>query len=230
MGDRTEGYHEGIDYCHGYYGDLNPLRLRLAFLNAGLVPPVIATACELGFGQGDSINLHAAASLTQWYGTDFNPAHASYAQELAAASGAALKIFDQSFAEFCGREDLPDFDFIAMHGVWSWVSDQNRDIIVDFIRRKLKAGGVVYVSYNVSPAHAAFVPLREVLIGHARMVSGRDPANRINAAFGFAEKLLTMTPWYVQSNPEAAKGLPSNSRQALCPAALRSARRYAADR
>jgi hypothetical protein len=207
MGDRTEGYHEGIDYCHGYYGDLNPLRLRLAFLNAGLVPPVITTACELGFGQGDSINLHAASSLTQWYGTDFNSAHASYAQELAAASGAALKIFDQSFAEFCARPDLPDFDFIAMHGVWSWISGQNRELIVDFIRRKLKAGGVVYVSYNVSPAHAAFIPLRDVLMGHANTAGGRSPEGRIDAALDFADKLLAATPWYAQSNPEAAKRL-----------------------
>lgn len=207
MSDRTEGYHEGIDYCHGYYGDLNPLRLRLTFLNAGLVAPVTTTACELGFGQGDSINLHAASSMTQWYGTDFNSAHASYAQELAVASGAAVRIFDQSFAEFCCRADLPDFDFIAMHGVWSWVSDQNRGIIVDFIRRRLKAGGVLYVSYNVAQGHAAFVPVREVLTGHAEMMIGRDAASRIDSALDFAEHLLAANPLYAQANPEAAKRL-----------------------
>ncbi len=207
MGDRTEGYHEGIDYCHGYYGDLNPLRLRLAFLNAGLVAPVTSTACELGFGQGDSLNLHAAASMTQWYGTDFNSAQASYAQELAAASGAAVRIFDQSFAEFCTRADLPDFDFIAMHGVWSWVSEQNRSIIVDFVRRKLKAGGVLYVSYNISPGHAAFIPVREVLTGHAEMTAGGDAASRIDAAIDFAEKLVAASPSYTRANPKAAKRL-----------------------
>jgi hypothetical protein len=102
---------------------------------------------------------------------------------------------------------LPDFDFIAMHGIWSWVSDENRGIIVDFIRRKLKAGGVVYVSYNVLPAHAAFIPVRDVLTGHAGMAAGRDPSSRIDGAFGFAEKLLAVCPWYAQANPEAATRL-----------------------
>src|SRR5271154_3160668 len=157
MSDWTEGYQEGIGYCHGYYPYLNPLRLQLAFLNAGLVAPAVLSACELGFGQGESMNLHAAASTTQWFGTDFNPAHASFAQELAAASGAAANFFDQPFIDFCGRADLPNFDFIGMHGVWSWISDQNRSIIVDFIRRKLKAGGVLYISSNPPPANAAFM-------------------------------------------------------------------------
>ena len=39
--------------------------VKLAFLNAGLALPATGTACELGFGQGVSANIHAAASLTQ---------------------------------------------------------------------------------------------------------------------------------------------------------------------
>ena len=72
MSDWTNGYVADIGYTYGYYGDLNPLRVRLAFLNAGLVAPEIGTACELGFGQGVSVNLHAAASVVQWTGTDLD--------------------------------------------------------------------------------------------------------------------------------------------------------------
>lgn len=108
-----------IGYTFGYYNELNPLRMRLAFLNAGLATPEVGTACELGFGQGMSANLHAAGSTTQWWGTDFNPAQASFAQELAAISRAEAKLYDQAFAEFCGRSDLPDFDYIGLHGIWS---------------------------------------------------------------------------------------------------------------
>jgi len=43
---------------------------------------------------------------------------------------------------------LPDFDYIGLHGIWSWISDENRQVIVDFIRKKLKVGGVLYISYN----------------------------------------------------------------------------------
>jgi hypothetical protein len=143
MSDWTAGYVTDIDYTFGYYPELNPLRLRLAFLAARHRPPEVDTACELAFGQGVSTNLHAAASGMQWFGTDFNPAQAGFAQELAAVSGAGARLFDESFTEFCTRPDLPDFDFIGLHGIWSWISDENRAVIVDFVRRKLAVGGVL---------------------------------------------------------------------------------------
>jgi SAM-dependent methyltransferase len=154
MPDWSAGYVADIGYTYGTYPELNPQRVRLAFLVAGLVPPKVGNACELGFGQGMSVNVHAAASSTAWYGTDFNPAQAGFAQELAAASGTSARLYDESFAEFCGRDDLPDFDFIGLHGIFSWISDENRAIIVDFVRRKLKVGGVLYISYNTQAGWA----------------------------------------------------------------------------
>ena len=49
MTDWTSGYVADIGYTYGYYTQLNPLRIRLAFLNAGLVAPDVTSACELGF-------------------------------------------------------------------------------------------------------------------------------------------------------------------------------------
>src|SRR6056297_3918710 len=85
MTDWTDGYRVDIDYTHGYYAELNPLHMQFAMLLAGLTPPEVDTACELGFGQGVSLNIHAAASGVAWYGTDFNPAQTAFAQELAQA-------------------------------------------------------------------------------------------------------------------------------------------------
>lgn len=50
MDDWTAGYVADIGYTYGYYPELNPLRVQLAFLNAGLAFPQSGTACELGFG------------------------------------------------------------------------------------------------------------------------------------------------------------------------------------
>lgn len=206
MTDWTAGYVADIGYTYGYYTELNPLRVRLAFLNAGLVPPAMGTACELGFGQGMSANLHAAASMVQWSGTDFNPAQAGFAQELAAASGSGAQLFDQAFDEFCNRADLPDFDYIGLHGIWSWISDENRAVIVDFVRRKLKVGGVLYISYNTQPGWAAMVPMRDLLTEHAQ-VMGADGAgivSRIDSALAFADQLLAANPIYARVNPQVA--------------------------
>ncbi len=107
-----------------------------------------------------SANIHAAASASAWYATDFNPAQASFAQSLAKASGANAHLTDEAFADFCARTDLPNFDSIGLHGIWSWISDENRSVIADFIRRKLKVGGVLYISYNTQPGWAAFAPTK----------------------------------------------------------------------
>lgn len=207
MIDWTAGYVADIGYTYGYYAELNPLRAKLAFINAGLALPEFGFACELGFGQGLSANMHAAASVTQWHGTDFNPAQAAFAQELADASGSGARLQDEAFADFAQRADLPDFDFIGLHGIWSWISDENRSVIVDFIRRKLKVGGVLYISYNTLPGWATFAPMRHLMAEHAQIIGseGRGIVSRINGALDFTEKLLGAQPAYARANPQIAE-------------------------
>jgi len=204
MSDWTAGYVTDVGYTFGYYTELNPLRLRLAFLHSGIAFPEVGTACELGFGQGMSANIHAAASLSQWFGTDFNPAQAGFAQELASISGTGARLFDQAFAEFCNRTDLPDFDYIGVHGIWSWISDENRAVIVDFIRRKMKVGGVLYISYNAQPGWAAMAPMRDLLTEYSEVMGilGQGIVNRVDGALSFAEKLIATNPLYVRANPQ----------------------------
>ncbi len=50
-----------------------------------------------------SANLHAAASVVQWAGTDFNPAQAGFAQELAGVADSGAQLFDEAFDQFCSR-------------------------------------------------------------------------------------------------------------------------------
>jgi SAM-dependent methyltransferase len=206
MTDWTAGYVADIGYTYGYYPELNPLRVKLAFLDAGLACPEVGTACELGFGQGMSANLPAAASVVQWHGTDFNPSQASFAQELAAVSGTNARLVDDAFADFARRPDLPDFDYIGIHGIWSWISDENRAVIVDFIRKKLKVGGVLYISYNTLPGWAAFAPMRHLMTEHAEVLGseGRGIVSRIDGAIDFADKLLATNPLFARANPQVA--------------------------
>jgi SAM-dependent methyltransferase len=209
VSDWADGYVTEIGYTYGYYTELNPQRVAVPFLNVGLAPPTLGTACELGFGQGLSVNVHAAASQAHWYGTDFNPGHAAFAQLLAEAAGSGAQLFDQPFAEFCARPDLPDFDYIGLHGVLSWVSEENQRIVVDFIRRKLRPGGVLFISYNTQPGHAAMVPLRHLLTEHAAKMAapGRGIVARIDGAIEFAETLLALNPVFAVANPTIAERL-----------------------
>lgn len=209
MSDWTAGYVADIGYTYGYYTELNPLRTRLALLNAQQMVPGIETACELGFGQGLSTNIHAAASGVEWYGTDFNPSQAAFARDLAAKSGAAAKLYDDAFADFANRTDLPDFDYIAVHGIWSWISDANREIIVEFIRRKLKVGGILYISYNTLPGWSAFAPMRHLMTEHADIMGseGRGIVSRIDDSIEFASRLMKTNPLFASAYPHVGERL-----------------------
>jgi len=205
----TADYMTDVEYVHGYCTELNPLRQRLALLAAGLAPPVPKVVCELGFGQGLSVNIHAAASAVEWWGTDFNPAQAGFARQLAHLAGSGAKLFDQAFAEFCPRPDLPNFDMIGLHGIWSWISDENRAVLVDFIRRRLNVGGVLYLGYNALPGWAAFAPVQHLIKRHNDVMSapGQAVLQRIGDAMAFAERLLGTDLLYHRANPKVADRL-----------------------
>jgi SAM-dependent methyltransferase len=198
------GYVTDVNYTFGYYGELNPLRSRLPLLMVGRHAPKIENACELGFGQGLSVSIHAAAQPgINWYGTDFNPSQAAFASEMVRLAGAEAKLYDEAFAEFCSRPDLPDFDFIGLHGIWTWISHSNRGVLVDFIRRKLRPGGVLYISYNTLSGWSAAAPLRHLMKRHAEVMGapGQGIITQTDAALNFIDQFLALEPAYAKVNP-----------------------------
>ena len=207
MSDWSAGYVSELGYTYGYYEELNTNRIDLCFLSKGFKPPTITHALELGFGQGVSVNIHAAASDVAWTGTDFNPSQANFARQLAEQSGAATFLHDESFQEFLANDDTPEYQFIGLHGIWSWISDANRQAIVDIIRTKLAVGGVVYMSYNALPGWAGFAPMRHLMTQHAKVLgsTGEGIINRIDDAFDFSESLFKLDPKYLLANPQAAE-------------------------
>lgn len=223
MSESNTGYVDEIAYTFGYCDELNPLRLRLPLLQAQIALPTVHTACELGFGHGVSVNIHAAGSATRWYGTDFLRPHADFARRLVDSAESQAQLFGEPFSEFCRRDDLPDFDFIGMHGIWSWISDENRALIVEFIGRKLKAGGVLYLSYNTQPGWAAMLPVRELMQRHFQIGSVSEPHDdtgteertqvRIKAAVDFARAVFATQPGNALVNPLLAERVDALSRE-----------------
>jgi len=86
------------------------------------------------------------------------------------------------------RSDLPDFDFITLHGIYSWISPENRRTIVEFMRRKLKPGGIVYISYNCMPGWAGMMPLRRLLVEHTLARGSLSARSRASAFLDLADK------------------------------------------
>jgi SAM-dependent methyltransferase len=197
------GYVSEVDYIYGYFSELTPARLKFALLSKGISHDVgdSPTYLELGFGQGLSLNINAATSSGKFFGTDFNPSQAAYAAQIARSCGKSVEIFDDSFEEFSAREDLPQFDIIVMHGIWSWVSESSRHAIIDIIKNRLKPGGILYVSYNCKPGWAPIEPLRHLLELHASKATTGGLLARVEGSLEFVQRLVDTNTGYFAQYP-----------------------------
>lgn len=206
MNEWNDGYFTSDTYTYGYYRELQPTYQNIVLLLQGYVPIELnekSCHCESGFGQGVSINIHATATPGKYYGTDFNPAHAAQANEFLNFSKANAEFYDDSFEQMLNRNDLPQFDSINLHGIWSWISPENQEIIIKFAKKYLKPGGLFYNSYNCYPGWSAKAPVRELLILFDKFV-GETESNidkRVQGSINFIEELMKSKPLFAQSSP-----------------------------
>lgn len=202
----TDGYQTAVNYTFGYYKDLSPSYQKFCLLLNGVDCPENKSEhhhCELGFGQGVSLNIHSCSSLGTFYGTDFNPAHAAHANVLAEYSQVDHHFFDDSFEELLNKP-LPQFDSISLHGIWSWISHENQHIVLKFIRKNLNPNGIVYISYNCVTGWAANMPIRELFHSHFKFNStSTNPIQNVSDALDFSEQLLNKNPTFAKVNPNA---------------------------
>jgi SAM-dependent methyltransferase len=205
----SDGYVTDVEYTQGYYRELSPAIIDLALLSKGLARPAHGTVryLELGFGQGLSLNIHAAAHEGEFWGTDFASQQTVNARDLARAGGTGVRFENDGFTEFVRRTDLPEFDIIGIHGIYSWISDENRRAILDIIGARLAPGGVVYVSYNCPPGWAPAAPLQHLLSLYGQANAGQDLRTRIQGALGFAQQIGDVGSRYFAINPQIAERL-----------------------
>lgn len=203
---RIDGYVAGIDYVYWFYKELGPSALNLVLTMQGIEPVPLAqgfTYCELGCGHGLSVNMFAACHPEgEFHGVDFNQNHIASARELSTQAKLANATFwEASFADL-PELPLPHFDFIVLHGVYSWINAEHRQHILDFIRARLKSGGIVYVSYNTMPGWASFMPVRELLISYADAQAG-PLQDQIGRSVAFLSRLHELDISYFNNNPYA---------------------------
>jgi SAM-dependent methyltransferase len=188
MASWNEGYVTDITYTSGFYREISPVWLTAAATLLGFRSPRIDqpyTYAELGCGQGFGTNLLAATNRSgRFFGFDFNPAQIANAQRLAADGGLAnVEFHEASFQQLAAAADgaWPQFDFITLHGIYTWISRDNQEAILEFVRRFLKPGGLVYISYNCWPGWASMVPVRNLMRLHAQKHPARSDRQGMEA-------------------------------------------------
>src|SRR6266851_9401312 len=194
-------------YPSGFYSYQTPVMLDYVAAINGIAPPVAPDApftyLDLGCGDGFTIILLAAIyPECRFIGVDFNPGHIAVGAALARAGGIDnVRLIEGGFEDWRGFE-LPDCDYIAMHGVYAWISETARQALLDLIAAQLKPDGLLYVSYNANPGWAAVAPLRQFFLDFTRGMTG-DPVSNVATTIRHLKELRDKGAGYFAQNPAA---------------------------
>lgn len=186
------GYITDVPYVYGFRPMLAPAWLDLVAVIGGVTPPAREGGfawCDLGCGQGVTAAVFAATHPKgSFYGIDAMPAHIEHAKRLAAEADAPNAHFHAADFAAAGALPLPRFDYIVVHGVYSWVGAPVRAQLRRLVDSHLKSGGLVYISYNALPGWTSDLPFQHLVRELGPDLPG-DSAARFDGAVGLIGKL-----------------------------------------
>lgn len=176
----SQGYVTDTIYADRFFRELSPAWLNYVAALCGASPRNLDrsfTYLDLGCGLGSSTIVNAGAfPAGEFHACDFNPAHIEGGQRHAGALGISnIQFHESSFQDLLLQQQLPAFDFIVLHGVYSWVGAEARQAIRRIIDETVKPGGLVYLSYNCLPGWSIEAPLRKLLVELAATEGGGSP-------------------------------------------------------
>ncbi len=167
--------YDRVPYPSGSIPQAHPDNLATRALLFGLEPPDLRRLRVLELGCADGGNLiPMAAELPEgrFVGIDLSPRQIEIGREALASLGIGNVELRAGSLLDAGRE-LGEFDYIVVHGVYSWVAPEVQDAILRVCAECLAPRGVAYVSYNAMPGWHLRLMLREMMLFHTP--SGGDP-------------------------------------------------------
>jgi methyltransferase-like protein/ubiquinone/menaquinone biosynthesis C-methylase UbiE len=123
---------------------------------------------ELGCGDGTNL-ISMAYGLPQSEFVGIDAAGRAIAEGKQAIKDLSLdnvRLQQLNLMDFAGH-DVP-FDYIIVHGVYSWVPDPVRDRILAICSECLSPNGIAFVSYNAYPGGHIRDMVREMMLFHVR--------------------------------------------------------------
>lgn len=210
----AQGYVTDTLYTDHIFREQSPAWINYVATLMGCVPRPLDgpfSYLELGCGMGHSITVFAAAfPKARFIGVDFNPGQIDHAQRRARRLGLDnLTFVEASFQDLAsdaGGQGLArgfeSFDFVAFHGIYSWISVEARRAMQTIMFDRLKPGGLVYNSYNCMPGWAVEAPLQRLMKEFAA-ISGGGSSVRTRDAIARMKALAGVKSGYFASVPMA---------------------------
>lgn len=151
-------------------------------------PPGNSRVLEMGCGDGSNIMPMAYEfPESEFIGIDLSPVQIKIGQRHVESLGLMNIRLDARNIMDMGSGD-GKFDYIIVHGVYSWVPDRVKEKILDICRNNLADQGIAYISYNVLPGWQFNKSMRDMMLYRSRHIS--TPKERVNATMELVNAML----------------------------------------
>ncbi|NBB83304.1 MAG: methyltransferase domain-containing protein [Alphaproteobacteria bacterium] len=202
-------YTQDVEFRSGVVAFQVPLLMAVVAAARGFVPPSPIGAfryCDLGCGDGTTVNALAAMNPeAEFIGIDFNPQHIAQARATAAECGLAnARFVETSFVDLA-QHDWPQFDFVGMNGIYSWLEEAPTAAVHRFLERHLQPGGLFYAEYTSLPGKSSVVALWR-LIQTLVPPEGTDSRERARRGLALTEALARRGMAFLNTHRPAANG------------------------
>ncbi|AGJ01416.1 unknown [Rickettsia prowazekii str. Madrid E] len=161
--------YDEVPYPPFTFSHTYPPYLRTIGKLFGLNPPPLETAKILDIGCGVGVNLLNFAETypkSQSLGVDLSKTQIEIGKKTISDAKIknvrlkALSILDLD-------ESYGKFDYIVCHGVYSWVSKEVQDKILEVLNKLLNPNGIAFISYNTLPGWNMQNTIREMMMFHS---------------------------------------------------------------
>ena len=189
MSDVVQTEYDAVIYPSGLFPQTHPDRLATNATLFGLAPAPVENCQVLEIGCGDGGNLLTMAfSLpeSRFLGIDLAAEPIRRGNELIERLGLNnITLRQMDVLKF--PDDFGVFDYIIVHGLYSWVPAEVREKIMAICARHLSEQGLAYISYNAYPGNHLRDVVRRMMRFHAeRFETPGDKVRQARALVKFA--------------------------------------------
>lgn len=191
--------YDEVPYPSSSFPQTHPVKLATMARLFGLNPTEPRSARVLELGCADGANLIPLAQIypeSTFVGVDFSAKQIERGQLAVAGSGLTnVSLRHEDILTFSASGQK--FDYIIVHGIFSWVAESVREKILSLCDSLLTENGVAYISYNALPGWHMRGAIRDMMLFHTAQFS--DVQQRIGQSRALVKFLADSIP--ADNNP-----------------------------
>ena len=195
--------YDEVPYPNYAYSYTHPdtLATLATLLSLSPAPVDHCRVLELGCASGGNlIPMALALPDSEFVGLDYSGQQIAVGRAAISALDLGNVTLKQLDIRDIDTHTLGEFDYIIVHGIFSWVQPDVQAAIFETCRRNLAPNGVAYISYNTYPGWHMLGAIREMMLYHTRDVS--EPSMKAAQARALLDFLVESIP--AEGNPHGS--------------------------